>query len=305
MSILDLKKRKIVIAALARDCELALIKNIPLIEKLRGYFGESCVVIVENDSIDNTKLILRNWECQSHNVTVLTKDNQTQTLLPQIGLLNTYRSLYRIQKMSYYRNVYLDYIEQINVKFDYVLMIDVDILSFSVEGIIAALSDSPSDFGGIFANGYTQFKIAGYTFGKLPHDMYAYVDKNITLNDVVKNSHEMNRVQKYLFVLNFIRKKILVNSAFGGIGIYQWNAIKGRRYKVVGRNSMDCQALCEHIPLNIEIAESGYKNYIDNRILVNYGTHKLGMTLFFLLPYNVANNLYLLYKKYKHLLYGS
>ena len=54
--------KKIVIAALARDCNEALINNIPRIEKLRELFTESHVVIVENDSKDGTKDTLQKWQ---------------------------------------------------------------------------------------------------------------------------------------------------------------------------------------------------------------------------------------------------
>ena len=47
--------KNIVIAALARDCDKSLSKIINLIEELRENFVWSKVVVVENDSKDNTK----------------------------------------------------------------------------------------------------------------------------------------------------------------------------------------------------------------------------------------------------------
>jgi hypothetical protein len=54
--------KNIIIAALARNCEDSLRINIPLIEKLRTQFSWSQVVVVENDSIDETKNLLNDWK---------------------------------------------------------------------------------------------------------------------------------------------------------------------------------------------------------------------------------------------------
>ncbi|MHC4139409.1 MAG: hypothetical protein ACYSR1_06095 [Planctomycetota bacterium] len=56
-----MKSQKVAICSIVRNCGLSLRRNIPQIEKLRKCFNESHVIIVENDSTDNTKEVLERW----------------------------------------------------------------------------------------------------------------------------------------------------------------------------------------------------------------------------------------------------
>ena len=53
--------KSVVICALARDCSGALANNIPRIQELREFFADSEVIVIENDSKDNTKEVLASW----------------------------------------------------------------------------------------------------------------------------------------------------------------------------------------------------------------------------------------------------
>ncbi|NRB39311.1 MAG: hypothetical protein HRU20_12720 [Pseudomonadales bacterium] len=57
---IKMQQCSVAICALVRDCEEPLERNIPLVNTLRDKFSESNVVMIENDSIDNTKAILQN-----------------------------------------------------------------------------------------------------------------------------------------------------------------------------------------------------------------------------------------------------
>ena len=58
--------------------------------------------------------------------------------------------------------MYLDILESINDSIDYLMVIDIDINSFSIEGILKSIQNAPNNFGGIFANG--RAKVFGETF---------------------------------------------------------------------------------------------------------------------------------------------
>ncbi|WP_431243069.1 hypothetical protein ACQ9BO_26115 [Flavobacterium sp. P21] len=60
--------KNIVIVALARDCGDKLQTLIPFIEELRNQFVWSQIVVVENDSKDNTKEVLQKWKETSLNI---------------------------------------------------------------------------------------------------------------------------------------------------------------------------------------------------------------------------------------------
>lgn len=291
--------KNIVIAALARDCEKSLPKMIDLIDKLRERFIISKVVVVENDSKDNTKNILFNWETLSEGVKILSQDYGTLTIpaIDQVECDPTI-SVHRIEKMSLYRNIYLDYVDKLNIEIDYLMVIDIDIDFFSIEALVEALDKDKKDWGAIFSNGMTQKKYLGI-LSKIYFDCFAiyeypfvedfsYTQKSLDLTFKTINS-------------NIKKKKLYsVISAFSGIGIYRYEAIKGLRYKALINKSINGTAVCEHIPFNIEIIKRGYKNYIYRDFVVMYGDkHNLGLILKLYMPYALFNFVRKFYLKFK------
>src|SRR5262245_47714474 len=62
------------ICALARHCAPALVRNLPFVDTLCARFGRADVVIVENDSKDNSKNILRKWAAERPHIRLLLDD---------------------------------------------------------------------------------------------------------------------------------------------------------------------------------------------------------------------------------------
>ncbi|RYF26875.1 MAG: hypothetical protein EOO42_00180 [Flavobacteriales bacterium] len=276
--------KNVVIAVLARDCEGPLINNIPLVEKLRERFVWSEVVVVENDSKDKTKEILADWQSSSANVSVISQDFGTLTIPNKSDeIVSPTTTTYRIEKMAFYRNIYLEHIKTIKKDIDYVFIIDIDIESFDVDSIIKSIENAPNDWGGIFANGITKRKILGYT-SKIYFDIFAIYQypkvQNFSYTD--KSLHQtfkvINRKINQCDYLNII-------SAFGGIGIYKYDAIDSLTYVVKNNSRMHTEAICEHIPFNTEIVNKGYRNYIARDLSVTYGTHNVGLIAKLFLSY--------------------
>lgn len=296
--------KNIVIAALARDCEKSLPKMIGLLEELRKRFIWSQVVVVENDSKDKTKDILFSWEKETNGVKILSQDYGTLTI-PEIGQVDCDPtiSFHRIEKMAFYRNIYLDYVDKLDCEIDYLIVVDIDIDFFSIEGLIQGIDKDENDWGAIFSNGITQAYYWGMR-SKIYFDCFAiyeypfsgdfsYNQKKIDLTFKTINKNVRN--QKYYSVI----------SAFSGIGIYRYAAIKGLRYKASPNKAMYGTAVCEHIPFNIEIINRGYKNYINRDFVVGYGTHNLGLILKLYMPYSLFNFSRQFYLKFKKTLVGE
>jgi hypothetical protein len=90
-----------------------------------------------------------------------------------------------------------------------------------------------------------------------------------------------------------------VISAFGGVGIYNYAAIKNLRYKTV-LNPLDQQeAICEHIPFHQEIIKRGFKNYIARDFQVIYQRHNWILILKLLLSEKIFNYLHPIILKLK------
>ncbi|MCX2485259.1 hypothetical protein [Pedobacter sp. MR2016-24] len=288
--------KSVVICALARDCEDALHKNIPAVEELRGRFVRSSVVIVENDSVDSTKAILNNWSLTHSNVEIISKDYSTLTL-PAPTTDNPYpgTSMDRIEKMAFYRNIYLDWIFSHNKNFDLVIVIDIDIKSFNVTEVVTSILRAPEKWGGIFANGYTDTRIFSKVIYKMYHDMFAFCEEfptnkpYFTFGEFFKQKKNMNsKLSKNKF--------LPVLSAFGGIGIYKFEAIDGLRYKTVENGDQYLQAVCEHVLFNLDIIKRDYQCFISRDMNVYYGESEKLIVLRNLIPLWLFKMLCLLVK---------
>jgi len=290
--------KNIVIAALARDCEKSLPNMIALIEQLRQRFIWTQVVVVENDSKDNTKNILFRWEKESDGVNIISQDYGTLTI-PEIGQVNCDPtiSIHRIEKMAFYRNIYLDYVDKLNCEIDYLMVVDIDIDFFSIEGLIQAIDKDENDWGAIFSNGITQTSYFGMR-SKIYFDCFAIYEYPL-IGDFSYNQKKLDFTFKTINKNVRNHKKYSVISAFSGIGIYRYEAIKGLRYKASLNKAMNGTAVCEHIPFNMEIIKRGFKNYISRDFIVVYGTHNLGLILKLYVPYSLFNFSRQFYLKFK------
>jgi hypothetical protein len=287
--------KNIVIAALARDCAESLNKNIPLIEELRNRFSWSQVVVVENDSKDDTKKVLFNWEKKSKGIKIISQNFGTKTIPDQTAKISSpTTSFYRVEKMAFYRNIYMDYIDEIQHNIDYIIIIDIDIKFFSVDGLLNSINKANQDWGGIFSNGVTTMKFFGFT-SKIYYDIFAVYE--YPLNNLTYTSDSLRKTFKTINQ-NVKRQKFYnIISAFGGIGIYKYEAIRLLRYKAVKNLSNTNEGICEHIPFNMAVINSGYKNYIARDFLLEYGTHNFGLILKSFLPSKLFNFIYSLYYK--------
>ncbi len=267
----------VLITALARDCASNLPGNLDLIEKLRSKFKQSYVLIIENDSKDDTKYILNKYSESHNNVTIISKDYNGAYPFPSY-LESEYSgmSCRRIARMAFFRNQILEY-GLINFDFEYMVSLDIDVMSFSVDGIISALKAAPSNWGALFANGqlYSRIDGANYPF-PFQYDYYAFLPKEIDIDKIDSFFYKFRLYQKYrAFKINRKVQKISyveVLSGFGGLAIYKKEALEKNYYELktpVSWNRKDV-CLCEHISFHNRIADLNYSCYICRDIKVVY-----------------------------------
>ncbi|MCU4166186.1 hypothetical protein [Carboxylicivirga caseinilyticus] len=260
-----MNESSLVICSIVRDCGRQLQINIPVIEKLRSNFLKSAVIVVENDSVDDTKTVLANWKNQSDDVHVIGEDTQQITIprKTQDGV-NPFYSRHRIEKMSRFRNMYLDHLDQLKVQFDYMMVIDLDINYFDVEGIIHSFAQNYS-WDALVANG-TKFLYK--RMKRVFHDTYALRevgDERPQTEMII----ESNRIK-----WNFLKKNhplIPVASGFNGLAIYKFDAVKGCRYMAMDNNDAEVQVLCEHVAFHQQMIQKGNgKIFINPRLITRY-----------------------------------
>lgn len=265
---MSLRDKSCSICILARDCEAGCNRNIPKIEELRSYFGQSYVVVIENDSKDSTKSILVNWQNKSSNI-ILCSENTNQVTIPSQSKNCLYpgTSCSRIEKMASFRNKYLHILNDKNLVTDYIIVIDIDLDDFSVEGIIDSINNAPKDWTGLFAYGIQYWGIGNKILFKKYYDNFAYVPKNsislaFTYEQRLKNIDKIDRNFK------FGKKFFPCISAFGGIGVYKYEHLISKKYECKeNKISLTDEAICEHISVNIGKTEH---NYICKNMLALY-----------------------------------
>lgn len=269
---MNLKDKSCSICILARDCEKGCRHNISKIEELRSYFGNSYVVLIENDSKDCTKDLLLKWKDESTNIYLCSEDTN-QVTIPKASQKCLYpgTSCTRIEKMASFRNRYLDILINNNITTDYIIVIDIDLDDFSVEGIIDSIINAPRDWTGLFAYGVQYWNIGKIIFFKKYYDNYAYVPENseslaFTYEQRLKNIDSIER--KFRFGTRYFP----CISAFGGIGIYKYENLITKRYKCEKNLiSLTDEAICEHISVN---TGSNEKNYICKNMKALYERYK-------------------------------
>lgn len=289
----------ILIAALARNCENSLRTNIPLIEKLRSQFLWSQVVVVENDSIDGTKNLLNQWKKNYSNVSIISNDYGTKTIPDKSELIiNPMASYQRIDKMVFYRNLYMDYIQEVKHPIDLVIIIDIDVIKISLRGLINAINSFDDKTGAIFSNGMSVMKTP-FGLSKIYYDTFA-VQEYPWLNEFSYSADSLDLTFKS--INKKVKKSPLygVISAFGGVGVYNYHAIKNLRYKTVLNSLNQKEAMCEHIPFNQEIIKRGFNNYIARDFHVVYERHNWTLILKLVLPIKIFNFLYPIILKVKN-----
>jgi hypothetical protein len=295
-----MENAKVVICALARNCASAVKKNRKRIEKLRKSFLSCDVLVIENDSKDDTKKVLLNWAEKSAGVYVITNDFGTQTIPSQTAnLVIPEFSYHRVEKMAQYRNMYLDWIEKQKKDYHYVIVLDIDIQWFNYRNIVNIIKNAPDEWGAICANGRNFYGLR-YRY----YDTYAFSESKMGKMD----THTLRGYgyrQEALRIRKLIQQKTYtsVYSAFGGLAIYKYPTIKGLRYQAILNPDENVEALCEHVSLNDAIINKGYKVYIarDLDLISDYSfnfKYEIKIALFknryirsFLLKYNLAGNL--------------
>ena len=267
----------VIIGLLARDCKEALQRNIPRIERLCSCFSDYHVVAVENDSVDGTREILFDWTKKNGKVIVDSFTDHSQR--------RTDSGYERIRHMADLRNRLWDDIRKLPAP-DLVMMIDVDIEDFDIKGIMDGITHAPEGWGALFANGRKMLPNHQYLHAQ--YDQYAYMAYDEELSDLTYNMFSTRSLAKRGRVLNKAVQTCdyySVKSAFGGFGIYRYEAIKELKYQIVMVDDYHQKAYCEHIPFHLDIIRQGYQNYVCRSMVVNNGILQVKPAVAFLLRY--------------------
>jgi hypothetical protein len=265
-----LRRRKIVFVGLARNIEGRVKQNVNNCVLLGSFFQDYKVVIFENDSHDRTREYLVSMSEKNNNIQLI--DCKThpgchfdENELYQYGLMNSDR----IDRMTFYRNIYLSIVYDSFSDYDYMCVIDFDIDGLvTIKSLTHALK-CPFEWSCICANGRSG--IPG-TFGMLDtmYDAMALCLTEYDLNLAKKGcrsfSHLFYKYLRLIWLSSFDQGRlgfVSVISAFNGFAIYKIADIQNLFYKK-GYS-------CEHISLHEQMIDKGLKIWIDLELSLYVG----------------------------------
>lgn len=240
-----MKNSRAVICALVRDVEPQLDDIIFKVEALISHFGDSKILIVENDSKDKTRDKLLEWRSKNPNVIILGCGTNMPKCSLNLPKTDHSADQARIRKMAYLRNIYLDYIKKYLSGYTYMIVIDLDIIgSFYLDGIANSFYylSQHKKIEGLCANGIDLLTSCYY-------DSFPYIEKGNSIEyktDLEKALHD-----KYVFQnidLSKGQKPYNVASCFGGLAIYKIGALSNSKYDYAKKGYA-----CEHSYLNKDI----------------------------------------------------
>ncbi|MBB5226584.1 glycosyltransferase family 2 protein [Treponema ruminis] len=276
-------EESITFCLLARNCYNNLSKNLEKIEYIRNYFLNSYVIVIENDSKDGTKDLLIDWQKNHKNYFIDCKDyNQSTFPVGQTKKSNAGASKYRIEKMAFFRNKYLEIIRKKNIHTDYITIFDSDLDDFAYKNFVSVIKNAPKDWSCIFANGCFYSSFLKYRKLLKPYDIFAYIPYNaehdeLTYKEMFINIDELERQLKK-------ESYVRCTSAFGGIGIYHYDNIINTLYTTKNNErSSTLEVICEHISVNEYCKKFGV-NYIAKDLYALYQRRR------FLSPFMLFTN---------------
>ncbi len=254
------EQKRVVIVGCARNVGSFLDKTLDKLMQIKNLFHtDSRIVVAENDSTDNTKEILRK---HADNVTLLNYDGKVGSPL-------------RTERLAYLRNELMDYAHKNYPNYDYVINADLDSVTHSlnpsdVTRTLEKWEGKPWD--ALFANSQPYYDI----WALRSKDIGCTVDcwdavHHDTARDVDKH------VSQFRKTISRDSEPMLVDSAFGGFGIYRLSSTKDCKYdgktRVCSLGYSDVskcnQELCEHVPFHEDMKRKGHGNlYIDPDLMV-------------------------------------
>jgi hypothetical protein len=239
-----MSRSRVVICSLLRDVEKNIPSIIKRVERVGSKFLDYRVIIVENDSIDNTRKLLLQWSNRNDKIIILGCGvyQPTCTLTQaQIKTDDHTVSANRISKMVYLRNIYLDFIKSHYRYFDYTIVWDLDIVgSVYIDGIANSFGWFPL----LHADAICAYGIYKWSFLKLYYDTYAHIDYEDQFHINLKSIHDVRKGLGHQYSRG--ETPIQVRSCFSGFTIYMTSSLLPHRYEM----SLPDNIECEHAVLN-------------------------------------------------------
>lgn len=240
-----MRHSRVVFATLLRDVEERLPTIEKKVERMGRLFRDYRVIVVENDSTDQTRPLLLDWARRNPRVTILGCGvNQPECHLNLTKTEGHSVTQNRIEKMCTLRNIYLQEIRDLYASWDWAIVWDLDAIATVYHDGVAHsfgyLLEHP-EVSAICATGI--YRWAGVV--SLFYDTYAYLYKGESFHIKDKIEHDL---RKGIRPPSRGEEPFEVDSCFSGFTIYRIRALTSPRVKY--QMSSDDSLECEHVSLS-------------------------------------------------------
>ena len=252
----DVTKKNIVIASIARDIGDTFHLDYVRICAAFSDYNILKWIIVESNSEDNSVEVLRDYS-QSY-------DHMQIEILKETTILSEFRT----EKLAQARNKYIEVLNKIKETNDvsYLVVCDLNNLNkkLDIESVRSCFKLS-NHWAAVTANQDGPY----YDIWALRHKYWNNYDcweRYEVLNEIYPKSSLAlwESVYSRMIKISKNTRWIKVDSAFGGVAIYDTAYINGCNYIGVGANG---KQICEHVSFNNGILKNGGLIYINPRFI--------------------------------------
>lgn len=262
----------ILVVGLLCNAEKSIINEITRFKNSLSDFNEISFYLVESDSYDSTTSKLNFLKSNNNNFDFISL-GELKKIMPE-----------RIERLTYCRNKYLDYINKNEIKYDYVIVADFDNINNKL---------NKKSINSCWVNG-NNWDCCTANQSKLYYDIYALRLKGFCESDIWKDAIKLSNIfgEYYAFHMYSLSKMLKINrnsglieveSAFGGLAIYNTDCLIDIKYDYKNSNG---DIICEHVILNQQIKKKGCRIVINtNLINSDWTNHTKKHKVFYFLYY--------------------
>jgi len=272
------QNKSILFCGICRNVEDVLQLNIDRITRTGSMFKDYHIFVYENDSNDNTLKILQ--DNQSDKLTFLSETRDDRNYAEQLDTPLDPWHYNRCCVLAECRNKYLEFLQKLETKPDYVCVIDLDIKGgWSYNGFAHSLFmiEQEKDTGcvsayGVLADPTGKDPLEQHsTSNFLMYDSFAFRPYGWNSAIHMISTPLFNRV-----LLNKDMEPFTVESNFGGMAIYKSKAIlDGEKYEAKNWVSHKSPFVDpDHVNLHRNMQKKNWKILINPAFIVSYSHHK-------------------------------
>lgn len=230
---------------------------LPLVEALGGYFQDYRILILENDSKDDTRKRLLDETHRNPKILILCDDESPMnTPTCQLGIRSIEkredketRLFQRLHIMAQLRDVYLKRIGRKWAGYNHMVVIDWDLMGeLSIEGFfhgLGLLRSGEVDAVAVNSMYWDNKKKTHRVF-----DTFPLLTHQIRCDALLRKKDQMDKEadNQYRARLSYQQKDpLLVESAFGGIGLYNLKRVlETKSHYFIPEEERRCPIQCEH-----------------------------------------------------------